>query len=62
MAALSRLTLIAIACVALSHTGWSQQLLSRSVDVSGVNREYLVYLPAGYDGQTELLDDGEPNQ
>lgn len=54
MLASLRLALIVLACVALQQDAHAQQLLNRSVDVNGVNRDYLVYLPAGYDGQTEL--------
>lgn len=32
----------------------SAQLVPKTVDVAGVTRSYLVYLPAGYDGVTEL--------
>lgn len=32
----------------------AQQLIPEDIDVDGVAREYLVYLPAGYDGTTDL--------
>ena len=40
---------------ALASTGTaSAQLVNKNVDVNGVAREYLLYLPAGYDGSTAL--------
>jgi polyhydroxybutyrate depolymerase len=32
----------------------SARLINKTIDVDGVIREYLVYLPAGYDGSTPM--------
>jgi polyhydroxybutyrate depolymerase len=54
MHAAIRFSLLALACAVLSRELAAQQLLGRTVDVHGVDRDYMVYLPVGYDGQTEL--------
>lgn len=49
-----RIILLALASLALLAPVDAQQLRYRDVDVNGVARDYLLYLPAGYDGLTEL--------
>ncbi len=46
--------LLTLATLLLPTASASAQLLSRTVDVNGVTREYVVYLPPGYDGSTAL--------
>ncbi|MCH2101965.1 MAG: hypothetical protein MK209_08605, partial [Planctomycetes bacterium] len=50
----SPLAALALAALLTADNSPAQQLLNRSVDVQGVTREFLVYLPASYDGITDL--------
>lgn len=44
---------VALAVAALAIPS-AAQLMNKTVDVDGVTRQYLMYLPSGYDGVTEL--------
>ena len=45
---------VALLAIVLFAQAASAQLSSRSVDVNGVAREYLLYVPTGYDGTRDL--------
>ena len=48
------LALLALAAATGATPSSAQQLLNRTVDVNGVTREYLLYVPASYDGNTAV--------